>query len=49
MSHFSTSRDPQGMDISEAMLNVAQEREAEGDVCLSDMGQVGHSHNISMS
>lgn len=28
-----------GLDISEAMLNVALEREVEGDLCLSDLGQ----------
>nr|QBH74338.1 hypothetical protein [Isotomurus palustris] len=28
-----------GVDISESMLNVAREREAEGDVILGDMGQ----------
>lgn len=27
-----------GMDISEAMLDVAKEREVEGDVCLADLG-----------
>lgn len=26
------------MDISEAMLDVAQEREVEGDLCLHDLG-----------
>ena len=28
-----------GVDISGSMLNVAQERECEGDLILSDMGQ----------
>ena len=28
----------QGMDISEAMLDVAREREVEGDLCLHDLG-----------
>lgn len=28
-----------GMDISQAMLDVAREREVEGDVCLHDLGQ----------
>jgi len=28
-----------GLDISEAMLSVALEREMEGDLCLSDLGQ----------
>ena len=30
---------PQGMDISEAMLDVALDREVEGDLCVSDLGQ----------
>ena len=29
----------QGMDISEAMLDVALDREVEGDLCVSDLGQ----------
>ena len=29
----------QGMDISEAMLDVALDREVEGDLCISDLGQ----------
>jgi len=29
----------QGMDISEAMLDVAANREVEGDTCLADLGQ----------
>lgn len=29
----------QGMDISPAMLDVALEREVEGDLCLQDLGQ----------
>ena len=28
----------QGLDISEAMLDVAREREVEGDLCLHDLG-----------
>ena len=28
----------QGLDISEAMLDVAQEREVEGDLCHHDLG-----------
>lgn len=28
-----------GVDISESMLDVAQDRDCEGDVLLSDMGQ----------
>lgn len=28
----------QGMDISEDMLDVASEREVEGDLCLHDLG-----------
>lgn len=30
-----------GLDISQAMLDTAVEREADGDVALADMGQVG--------
>lgn len=30
-----------GLDISQAMLDTAIEREADGDVALADMGQVG--------
>ena len=29
----------QGMDISEAMLDVGLDREVEGDMCLQDLGQ----------
>ena len=29
----------QGMDISEAMLDVALDREVEGDLCVGDLGQ----------
>ena len=29
----------QGLDVSAAMLDVAQERGVEGDVCLHDLGQ----------
>lgn len=29
----------QGLDISKDMLDVAQERDVEGDVCLHDLGQ----------
>ena len=33
------SIDLQGMDISEAMLDVALDREVEGDLCVGDLGQ----------
>lgn len=36
-THFQLQ--PQGMDISPAMLGVALEREVEGDLCLQDLGQ----------
>ena len=31
---------PQGLDISKAMLDVAAEREVEGDLCLHDLVRI---------